>query len=74
MYINYDLNDSKLQLNILPEIWLCILIEATFRPGPTLMSDGLSFSVNNSSLTDLPVGSYEVILGESVASRESPID
>lgn len=74
VYINYDLNDSKLQLNILPEICLCILLEATFRPGPTLMSDGLSFSVNNSSLTDLPDGSYEVILGESFASRESPID
>ncbi len=73
-YINYNLNNSKLQLNMSPEYCLLFILEATFLPGSTIMWDSLRFSVNNSSLTDLPDGSYEVILGESYVSGDSPID
>ena len=71
-YINYQLNDSSLLLTTHGnEVCLMIIIELRLPPGPSYLNEYEYVKINDSSLTDLPDGYYEVVIGEEYV-RSNP--
>ena len=64
-YINYQLNDSSLLLTTHGNVaCLMMIIETKLPPGPSYLMDYEYVKINDTSLTDLPNGYYEVVIGE----------
>lgn len=64
-YINYQLNDSSLLLTTYGnDMCLMVILEMKLEPGPSYIGEYEQLKINDSSLTDLPDGYYEVVIGE----------
>ncbi len=64
-YINYQLNDSSLLLTTHGnEACFLMITELRLPPGPSYLNEYEYVKINDSSLTDLPDGYYEVVIGE----------
>jgi len=71
-YINYQLNDSSLLLTTHGnEVCLLMIIELKLPPGPSYLMDYEYVKINGTSLTDLPDGYYEVVIGEEYVKSNS---
>jgi len=71
-YINYQLNDSSLLLTTHGnDACLMIIIELRLPPGPSYLNEYEHVKINDSSLTDLSNGYYEVAIGEEYV-RSNP--
>jgi hypothetical protein len=64
-YINYQLNDSSLLLTTTGnDACFLTIIEMKLEPGSSYIVDYGHVMIDDSSLTDLPDGYYEVVIGE----------
>ena len=64
-YINYQLNDSSLLLTTTGNDGCFLtIIDMKLEPGPSYIAEYEHVKINDSSLTDLPDGYYEVVIGE----------
>ncbi len=71
-YINYQLNDSSLTLTTHGnDVCLFVILGLICPPGATLVLDYERVNINDSSLTTLPNGYYELVVGEQFTDSNS---